>query len=35
MHISLHVGGLLMIVKMGRDRVGGSMQPLKNYGGFV
>ena len=29
MHISLHVGGLLMIVKMGRGCVGGSVHPLK------
>ena len=35
MHISLHVGGLLMIVKMGRGCFGGSVHPLKNYGGFV
>ena len=35
MHISLHVGGLLMIVKIGRGCVGGSVHPLKNYGGFV
>ena len=35
MHISLHVGGVLMIVKMGRGCLAGSVQPLKNYGGFV
>ena len=29
MHISLHVGGLLMIVKMGRGCVGGSAPPEK------
>ena len=35
MHISLHVGGLLMIVKMARGCVGDFVHPLKNYGGFV
>ena len=35
MHISLHVGDLLMIVEMDRGCVGGSVHPLKNYGGFV